>query len=361
MEDDISRPLTEPGPSWASWSQSTRDHFAWPTWSPDRTRIASFHMTRDQGIGARIRVSDVDGLAASESEGMGSRMPIYLAWSPDGRRIGTLSQLERRLNLASTGVLPSPESEVDLAYGSPLFFTWCGDQIAAFIGPNTTEPARLVLFDPSGAAPFLRLPHTPRNFCAPVWLDPGLIYVAAWDGGTSILRVSTKSLVARPLAEVDGLAAVVASPTGAHLALATAPDGDGTPYRGLCLIDPRDGHRTPLFDGACLAFLWTAAGDALIVAQVDAKANALQWYRVELDGRTERLALSRPSRELAFYLRFFEQYSTSHPIVHPDGTDILLAGEDDPLPGAPSRILRVPLDGGDPIDLGEGVFGVYPT
>jgi len=68
----------------------------------------------------------------------------------------------------------------------------------------------------------------------------------------------------------------------------------------------------------------------------------------------------RPTRDLSFYLRFFEQYCISHPIVAPDGSAMLVPGarvedDEDALPS----IYEVPLDGGPVQELDEGVFAVY--
>ena len=69
-----------------------------------------------------------------------------------------------------------------------------------------------------------------------------------------------------------------------------------------------------------------------------------------------------PSRDLGFYLRFFEQYSESHPIVSPDGRYLLLAGV---LPGRDddrSRVWHVRTDDGHADAISDGLFAVYgPT
>jgi hypothetical protein len=67
-----------------------------------------------------------------------------------------------------------------------------------------------------------------------------------------------------------------------------------------------------------------------------------------------------PTRDLGFYLRFFEQYAQSHPLVDPDGRFLLLAGTfaDNDGDNTP-HLWRIGLDDGSAEQLGEGLFGVW--
>ena len=84
------------------------------------------------------------------------------------------------------------------------------------------------------------------------------------------------------------------------------------------------------------------------------------WHYVDLDGNAQILFSAHPSRDLRFYLRFFEQYCLSHPIVDPAGKAMLIPGirESDSSQSI-SQIWEVPLDGSEAQVLDEGVFGVY--
>lgn len=232
--------------------------------------------------------------------------------------------------------------------------------MAAFVGSGGSSPSALMLLDPSGRRSNLVLPRTPRNFCAPVWLDDHLYYVAEQRGRLALVRVCIRSLQVDELETVDGLVALVASPDRRWLARAVAPRGDGSPYTELVLHDVVSGHvrRLPSFSG--LAFTWTPTSDALLVASVDTRRNLLEWSLVTLDGESRPLPAMHPSRELAFYLRFFEQYTQSHPIVDPTGTWAVVGGGlPDDAPSDPPRLWRMPLDGEPMEPLADGVFGVF--
>jgi hypothetical protein len=189
------------------------------------------------------------------------------------------------------------------------------------------------------------------------------VYVAQHRGHLGLLLCRPQGTGTRELEIVDGLVALVASNDGQTLARAVAPDGDGSPYRDLRLVDPGTGRTSRVSDADCVAFFF--AGDDLIVARRHVHRNSIAWMRVSGDGRDEALlAELQPSRDLRFWIKFFEQYCLSHPIVDPAGTTLLLAGDlVGPQGGEPSKVPRVwavPLDGSAPEELGPGPFATFP-
>ncbi len=362
------RPITEPGGPTGTWSDAAIGACSWPTWSNDRRRIACFSVTRADGLDSTVVVHDADGVYASEVASLDKRLPIYLSWAPDDQHLAVLTQADGRLHLSACRtdqIGPSAE----LAYGSPLFLSWVrprqhGERNAllAFTG-SAVQPSRMLLLDPADASSVVVLPGVPRNFCAPLSLGRHLWYVVEDGERSAIVKVDRVGGEVTTVESIDGLVSLVASPSGRYIAVARATNGDGSPYRGLHVLDAETGARSDVLGPPCLAFLWAPAEDALIVAVVDTARNRLNWARVPTDGGApDRLASIQPTRELVFYLRFFEQYAWSHPIVHPDGTHLVVGG------GAPNvqaagdvpLLYRLPLDG-DPLDeIGPGVFGVFP-
>jgi hypothetical protein len=156
---------------------------------------------------------------------------------------------------------------------------------------------------------------------------------------------------------ISGLAALVASPNGRFIARGVASKGDGSAYTDLTILDVESGEETLVREEGCLAFMW--AGDGLVTASVDTTQNLVRWTHVSLDGKEIDLGTLSPSRDLGFYLRFFEQYTQSHPLVDPEGKNLLLAGREKPGAKSSQKIYRIPLDGGPREELGEGVFAVY--
>lgn len=367
------RALTrDPAVLWAFWGQNeVEDVHSWPAWSPDQQKIAAFRVSRgrptrsaaDEHGGAdqpsvRVVVLDASGIAAVEGALIRGRMPIYLQWARDGRGLAVLCQQDDDLVLDRMDPR-RPERSHEVLRGSPLFFSWIDEgQIAAFVGEKAGR-ALVVLSEGGGR---LELPGLPGNFCSPVQVGHDLVYVAHHRGHVGVLSSRPQGTGTRELEIVDGLVALVASGDGRTLARAVAPDGDGSPYRDLRIVDPVSGRTSRVSDADCVAFFF--AGDDLVVARRHVYRNSIAWMRVSRDGRDEALlAEVQPSRDLRFWLRFFEQYCPSHPIVDPSGKTLLLAGD---LIGAgasesrESRVWAVPLDGSPPEDLGPGPFAAFP-
>ena len=348
-------PLTAPpGLLWASFGgQSAEDIHSWPCWSPDGRRIAAWRAGRAGGP-VRVFVCDEAGVSSLEGPALEGRVPIYLQWSRDSSKLAMLSQGKEALSLDVAPVSDLEQVE-SLLSGVPLFFSWLpGGRIAAFVGERA-GPA-LVVFGPDGTRS--QMPGLPGNFCAPVPVGDDLVYVAQHRGHITILTSRPPGLAIRELEIVDGLVALVGDPEGRTVARAVAPDGD-SPYRDLRVIDPRTGATRGLSDADCQAFFW--AGSSVVVARRHPSRGSVVWLRVTLDGREEQLAELYPSRDLRFWLRFFEQYSGSHRIVDREGTTLLLsgslAGRADPE--SPPRIWAVPIQGGPAEEIAEGPFATF--
>lgn len=359
-------PLTAPdGVLWATWGKhAPEDVHSWPSWSPDGRNVAAFRIGRGGGP-VRTVICDASGLSSTEGTELGGRVPIYLQWSKDSASLAVLSQKEDvlvldRLDAADLSRSWPERTPADRASavltGTPLFFSWLGGgRIAAFVGERA-GPA-LVVVSPDGSR--TQLPGVPGNFCAPVPIGEDLVYVAHHRGHITILMGRAIGTGTRELEIVDGLVALVASPDGTRVARAVAPDGDGSPYRDLRLLDPRSGATRGLSDADCLAFCW--AGEDLVVARKHPHRQSIAWLLLTADGREEQLAELYPSRDLRFWLRFFDQYAGSHPIVDREATTLLLSGAlaGHAEPDSPPRVWAVPLRGGPPEEIGPGWFATF--
>lgn len=363
------RPQTGPqGLLWASWGRhDPTDIHAWPTWSPDGNRLAAFR-TAKNGRHSRVWVNDIQGVHGAEVADMGGRVPIILQWSLDGARLAVLSQDSDELVLQ----IADPRGDVrdkELLRGSPLFFTWVeGRRLAAFIGEGSPTRPRLAVVSPGRSRH--ELVGAPGNFCAPVMTERGLVYVAHVRGQIAIMVSSLDGAKVRELEPVEGLAALLASPDGRHLARAASPDGTGNPYDSLELLDLDTAMTTPVTERTCVAFFWCGSpapvspdsdeppDGGMVLACTESDATVSWWY-VGFDGSERLLHTLVPSRDCRAYLRFFEQYVPSHPIVSPDGTQLVVCGRPPGDDEGPSRVFLVPLDGAPPEELGEGLFASF--
>lgn len=363
--DGRSSPQTaggDPALMWGTWGGGARTTHSWPSWSPDGRSIACFAVTDTSE--AHALVLEVDGMSSSAVATLDGRLPIYLFWAPRGGRLALLTQQveqgQDRLQLAvaEAGVAGS---EVLLAEGSPLFFTWAGDRLAAFVGDASTGETRLSVFSADHKGPRTLLPGRPGNFCAPVWTGEHLVYVLQHGARATVVASGLTDAEPRELETLDGLVALLRAPTGARVARAVAVGGDGTPYRDLCVLDVESGACTPVLDEPCLAFFWLPDGSGLVTARVDTEHNLMRWTLCPLDGEPRTICEMFPTRDFGFYLRFFEQYAQSHTIIDPSSQRLLLAGglKGEGDPHRTHALWEVPLDGSSPERLAEALFGVY--
>ena len=343
---------------WGSWSEADEEELhSWPTWSPGGRRVASFRVARARGTGCHVRVTENDGVSAAEVAELDGRLPIYLQWHPAGREISMLTQAGDTLRLDRASVDELGPTTTRLS-GSPLFFEQTRDHLVAFVGEE--RGPRLAVVDRDGLRHDLAGP--PGNFCAPVVLGDEVIYVVT-SGPTQPARLLASNIhggAPRELAEVSGLAALVGCPARRRLAYSIDPDGTGKSYRGVRILDPVDGSDEAVSDLPVVAFVWSSQGDALIVAE-RTEVGTIKWHHVGLDGFSRELVELLPTRDLRFYLRFFEQFASSHSLVDASGDHLLVAGgvlgRDDP--GGTPRIWRVGLHDQEVDELTDGTFAVY--
>ncbi len=356
----------------ASWTQLAppRQSWSWPTWSPNGRWVAAFAVeTGDERVGP-VRVVSMKADATEEELWFetGVAAPIYLQWRPDGQALALLTQGDGELALgaierAALGRLRPVET------GVPLFFEWTpsGSRLFCHASERGAAAGRLILRDVFGGAPDTLLAHPPGSFCAPVFVGQEAIWGTPEDGGTLVVAGDAERGTWRPLVNRKGLLALVAAPAGVPMvAVSSATGGEGSPYDGIDVIDLRDGSLRSLTRLSCLAFFWSPTADWLLAAQVSSADNCLRWWRIALDGSPDvELGTFWPSREVIFMLHFFDQYTSSHPIISADGRYIVFAGY--PAGGGHADLSQPPRVylrdmhhlGSPPIEVDSGAFAVF--
>lgn len=315
------------------WSQLARPqlHWAWPTWSPDGRRVAAFVVEpSDERTGpVRVQVLDVDGVHEELWWESGGVAPLYLQWRPDGGALAVLVQRGDELNLLAVGAGALGRARLVEA-GVPVFFHWSAQTGHLLI--HASEPGepqgRLVRRDPLGTADDVLFDRPSGSFCAPVLVAGRAAWATPEDGGSLVCVSDEDGAGAHPLLNRKGLVALVAAPAPHRwLAVAASPGGEGKPYDGIDLVDVVTGELRTLTRMPCYAFFWSPTGDWLLVSQVASEDNCLKWWRVPITGgEPVEIGSFWPTRDLLFYLHFFEQYAGSHSLVAPDGRHLVFAG-----------------------------------
>ncbi len=328
----LTAPVPRAGASWGVLARS-QEAWSWPTWSPDDAWIAAFAVEGSDTESGPVRVValSLDGVRQVEWAHIPNASPIYLQWHPSGDAISVL--LQQGAELALSLLRKERLGQVrPLEQGVPLFFNWTpdGSRVLIHVGGKDDPGGRLVLRDPMGDGEDVLFDRSPGSFCAPVFpAGRAVVALRHEDGGSEVVASAADGTDATSLFVRRGLLAVVPAPNGAPwVAVSSAPRGEGTPYRGIDLVHVVTGESREVSVSDCLAFFWSPKGDYLLYAVVDSDANCLHWNMVFVDGGGPSIPLGSfwPTRDILFYLHFFDQYAQSHPIISSDGRYVAFAG-----------------------------------
>ncbi len=340
--------------------------YAWPCWSPDGDRIACFQFPQGDDVSDPIGVHivELDGLTQTELLQVPGRVPIYAAWQPNGEGLGVLLQQEEEIELGYCRLDDIGRLRV-LDQGAPLFFTWGSDARRVFVrsgSPDNPLTNRLVVRDTKGEMPDAAPPQEPGQYCTPLVVGDRLIQVEQCALINRLISTTFEGDQEKLLLEFDGLGAAVPVPGKNAIVFSSAPDGGNLPYRGATWIDIDTTKPTRLTEDDCVAFFWSPGGAQLIYVGVDKTGNCLTWYSVRDNENPVELCRFWPSREMLFYLHFFDQFVRSHHLVSADGRFLVFSGhlhEDGP-PEGPPNILVLDLRGEAPIRVvSAGFFACF--
>ena len=358
------------------------DSYSWPTWTGDGTRVAASRVSvTGQSAGLSVQLFDVASgrmLPAYEND---VPVPVadgaahYIYWSPNGRYLTFLAPTREGLALfvrdyQSSGLSGEP---VAIAVGAPLYYHW--DPKSELIAIHSGD--RLMLQEPSldGVTGYMEGVQA-VGFRAPA-LSPDGSQVAYASAEGEVLGVFVRPISspepARLVTETRGLAAFAWSSDGSSLAV-SEQSSPGSPLFNRLSLFPADGSPpTLLVEEEHLAFFWSPVGDRIAWVGVDQSTRAMELSvsRVPALADAEREEPRRlfrfsPTGEFFTYLSFFDQYAYSHSLWSPDGSALVVAGNEGPESGrrngsGPSggQVYVVNADTGEALRIASGKTAVW--
>jgi TolB protein len=323
------------------------------------------------------RSSDAASIVAARSD----QNPIYLYWSPDGRRLAFLTSEPDGLALQVVAADGSGPAAV-VHRGQPLYWDWIdgtrllvhsgGGGPDAFLGEVGLDP-------PDVSAIGVAL----GPFQAPGISSDGRYraYVLAGTAQSVSVVVEATDGSARKATAVLGASALGWSPEGARLAYLAPSQPVGLPVGSLHLIDAGSGATRLLLDGQVVAYFWapdgrTIAALRIVLAGHDSDVAIAAVGRMEarplaesggvslglsfVDVATGTVRSERPVRlsdiVVRQFLPFFDQYALSHRLWSPASKAIVLPLVDDT---GTSHITIVPADGSAQRQVADGVAAFW--
>ena len=322
------------------------ESYAWPTWSPDGTRLAvsKVQIAPNRTLEVSIQVidavtgisrivyeNDVPGLIADGS-------PHYLYWSPDGELLSFLATTRQGMTLFAVNP-DTTDGAIALERGAPLYFSWSGNGRSLIV--HSRDEVKLLRrpllgYDPQHVASAV-------GFRTPALSADGETW--AWSGGDasgSVIYVGGSSGPAtRDVLDTGPLVAFMWSPDGRTLAVADNPDPQGRIYQRLRLVSADGSGLRTLVEEPLLAFYWSPDGARLAWVGVDAEEQVFEMKVSPVveagqsgDGQppdARELFRFRPSGETFTMFSYFDQYAYSHSPWSPDGTRLVVAGSEGPV------------------------------
>jgi TolB protein len=329
-------------------SKAQERFYQFPTWSPDRRRLAFIGTARSGSSASTVSLytANPDGGNPLEVYSSKERAPFYLYWSPDSQHLTFLTSGEGDILFLHLVTAQGGDAQI-LARGQPFYWVWSPDSQRIFIhtgGAASLNPdARLSFLKLNDGIIEQKLDFRPAAFQAPAWSPEGteLLLVAEAEGEqNALLLTDDQGMEEKILLKTQGAIAFAWSPDGARLAyIADADPRAQILSSPLKIIEPDlPEEAITTLDEHVIAFFWSpdshkiayyvpvlgSPGDELVQFGQTEPNFGLSLRVLDIaTGAAKELALFVPTSQFLNILPFFDQYHRSVTIWSPDSQHLV--------------------------------------
>ncbi|MCE7945930.1 MAG: hypothetical protein DYG88_00710 [Chloroflexi bacterium CFX4] len=327
------------GATYATAYTSQEEVLTYAYWSPNdcplgNCRDLALLYTPAGGNLLAVKLIRDDGGTFSEIE-VERGAPFYYSFAPNGKRM-LWHRFGLRLELydVESNSIESTLTDVPGAFQAPMWSPVAGDERLLFAVRNANNPQNSDLVIAEGDSRLTLLADQP----------PPLAF--AWNADATQVAV-TSAFGALKVLDASNGAELASSQFGQIAAHFWSPQGDKVAY--LSLRRPNLVGQTYLSSNG--------HGEGSFFQQT--QPQQLTWYVLDVaTGDEFALDSFSPTREMIYFLNFFEQFARSHTFWSPDGRYLAYAAFDSTRDLAEVRLAEV-RNGGALRKVADGVIGIW--
>jgi TolB protein len=345
--------------------------YSWPTWSTDG-QLAYFGMNlgTDDPYRLGIFIKPAEG-AAERVYTSPDEIFTYAYWAPgdcphgncrDLAVLYTMSSGELGLRTIRTG---ATFTITERSEGGPHYWDWSPDGQMMFWARYRL---RLELYDMATGEVVETFAERQGLGRSVDWspVDNRLLAAITTDDQTSELIVLDGDERQVLATGIEGILAFEWSPDGSLVAYS---DDDGGTLR---LINSRTGAAVATVASRVVGFFWSPDGSQIAYIAIEREEPGTtakpdpqqprvraQWYVYNVDTDvSNRLAPFIPTRDMIYYLSFYDQFARSHSLWSPD-SHYLVYGEIQEGRRTIVSLIDVTQPGTTPVEIAEGSIGIF--